>query len=147
MAKKRKVKGIMYKSNMGTITWAKVKKGKGETWTSSHDPVATKREWLRQIKEDKLKALKTGKKSHLRTGKLRMTERRKTNPTGYQKRHSGGSYSGGSMWGKDFQEWGMFKYSGGNMNKQYVASKKGISVKKAIEQEVFKKTDNFSIFD
>ena len=60
-----------------------------------------------------------------------------------QKRYSGGSYSGGSLWGKPYQEYGLNE----GVRHEYLAHKKGISVEQAKEQALAKKTGNFKMFD
>ena len=60
-----------------------------------------------------------------------------------QRRHSGGSYSGGSIWGKDYENYGLNE----GIRHEYLAHKKGISVEQEKEQALAKKTGNFKMFD
>ena len=60
-----------------------------------------------------------------------------------QRRYSGGSYSGGSIWGKPFEEYGLNK----GVRHEYIAHKKGLTKQQVIDNAMSKKTNNFKMFE
>ncbi len=73
-------------------------------------------------------------------GKLKQYDKRHGHG---QKRYSGGAYSGGSIWGSSFKEHGLHD----GVRPEFIAHKTGKTVKQVRDEAMYKKTNNFKMFD
>ena len=60
-----------------------------------------------------------------------------------QRRHSGGAYSGGSIWGSSFKEHGLHN----GVRPEFIAHKTGMTVEEVRAKAMNKKTNNFKMFE